>query len=362
VNSPEDLQNPTTNFWSLSVQREIGSSFTVEVGYTGNRSYHQIRQTNANPPILTAAQAATVIATKDPNSIPGAQARRLNPNWNNRAILESTAKGEYHAGFIKFDKRMSKGFLLGANYTYSGNWSDNDEPLGITDVTNSAPQVPQDFYNYRAEWGRSVFDRPHRIAVHYSYDVPWFTSGWASMALAKIFSGWQVAGWTDAQSGQPFTIRTGVDSPGINSAGPGRPNLNPGGVFKENYDATGTFHENSGGGLRTFYIPINGTGIVVAPLTASGSSVLANSMAHGGNLGRNTFRGPSFQNWNLNLTRKIKLHEGWQLDIRSDFINLFNHTNWQNPVATMSSPTFGQNTAVPLTDARFINFTAKVKF
>src|SRR5262249_8999294 len=145
VNAPEDIQNPTTNFWSLSVQREFGTNYTVELGYSGNRSYHQIRQGQANPPILTPAQAATVIATQDPNSIAGAQARRLNPNWNSRTLIESTAKAEYHSGFVKFDKRLSRGLLIGANYSFSGNWSDNDESLGVTNIVNSSPQIPQNF-------------------------------------------------------------------------------------------------------------------------------------------------------------------------------------------------------------------------
>ena len=48
VNSPVDTQNPTTNYWSLSVQRELGTNYVVEIGYSGNRSYHQIRQGQAN--------------------------------------------------------------------------------------------------------------------------------------------------------------------------------------------------------------------------------------------------------------------------------------------------------------------------
>jgi hypothetical protein len=351
VNAPEDLKNPTTNFWSLSLQRELGNT-VLEFGYTGNRSYHQIRQNQANPPVLTPVQAATVIAG---GSIPSAQARRLNPNWNARTLIESGAKSEYHAGYVKFDKRLSSGLQFGANYTFSGTYSDNDESLAVTAITLSSPQVPQDFFNFRNEWSRSVFDRPHRFVVHYVYEVPWFTSGWASQTLAKIFSGWQISGFTEFQSGQPFTIRTGVDSVGTTAGGtnpPGRPNFNPGGIITKDRDTDD---------LRTFTIPINGTGIVTAPLGANGLP-LANSMAGGGNLGRNTFRGPSFHNWNASLMKRITLKENWQVQLRSDFTNLWNHNNFQNPEARMSSPSFGANTATPLTDARLILFSAKLKF
>jgi hypothetical protein len=107
--------------------------------------------------------------------------------------------------------------------------------------------------------------------------------------------------------------------------------------------------------LRTFTVPLDGTGIVTATL-------IANSMAGGGNLGRNTFRGPSFQNWNLNLSKQIALKEGVQMQIRSDFTNLFNHNNFANPESRMSNPAFGANTATPVTDSRQIVLGAKLSF
>src|SRR5205814_2628626 len=139
----------------------------------GNRSYHQIRQRDANPGVLTAEQAATVISTGNPNSV---TIRRLNPNWGPRTLLEPAATGEYHAGYVKFDKRMSKGLLVGANYTWSVNMSDADEAQNVQDsttgagLTPSTPQIPEDFFNFRKEWSRSAFDRPHRFVVHHVYD------------------------------------------------------------------------------------------------------------------------------------------------------------------------------------------------
>ncbi|MBI2149381.1 MAG: TonB-dependent receptor [Acidobacteria bacterium] len=348
VNMPEDSQNPTTNFWSLSVQRELGPDYLVELGYTGNRSYHQIRQRDANPGVLTSEHAARAIATGNPNP-PGFSIRRLNSAWGPRLLLETAAKAEYHAAYLKFDKRMSKGLLIGANYAWSANFSDNDEAFGGNDIVASSPQVPQDFFNYRSEWSRSAFDRPHRLAVHYIYEIP---SLRREPVVERIFGGWQIAGFTEFQSGQPFTIRTGVDTVGtLAAAFPGRPNYNPGGMLLKDTD-TGDF--------RTFRTPLDGTGIVVAPMGPNG--ILANSMPGGGNLGRNTFRGPSFQNWNFSLLKNISIKDNWRVQLRGDFINLWNHNNFQNPVATMSSTAFGANTANLLTDTRQILASAKIRF
>jgi hypothetical protein len=176
------------------------------------------RQTQANPAVLTAQQAATILTG---GTIPSVQARRINPAWNSRTIIESTAKGEYHAGYIRFDKRMSGGSLFGANYTWSANFSDGDEPFGEPSIVLSSPQVPQDFFNYRAEWSRSAFDRPHRLSVHYLYQTPSLSH---LGVISRVLGDWEIGGTTEWQSGQPFTIRTGLDTQGTGNPNPGRPN------------------------------------------------------------------------------------------------------------------------------------------
>jgi hypothetical protein len=351
VNSPEDTQRPTSHYYSFSIQRQFRTNYIFEIGYSGNRGYHGVRQGQLNPGILTPAQAQQVIATGNTASIPGLQARRLNPLWGQRVTIETTALGKYNAVYFRFDKKLSRGLLVGANYTYSNLMSDNDESLGVADITNSSPQVPQDYFNYRNEWSRSVFDRPHRFVIHYSYETPWFATGAAAHpALRYIFKGWQVAGFSEWQSGQPFTIRTGVDSGGTGTTAPFRPNYNAGGTFTQ---------DPIEGNLRTFTTPINGTGIVLSPLT-SGGLPLATTMPGGGNLGRNTFRGPAFTHWNLNFSKNLNITERWSVQLRSDFINLFNHRNFLNPVATMNSPNFGQNTTDP--GARTMLVSAKIRF
>lgn len=351
VNSPEDTQNPTTHFYSFSIQRQLRSNYVVEVGYTGSRSYHGIRQGQLNPGILTPQQAAQVIATQNPNSIPSLQNRRLYPRFGSRVTIESTALANYNAMFIRVDKKLSRGLMVGGNYTWSALLSDNDESLGVADIVNSSPQVPQDYFNYRNEWSRSVFDRPHRLALYYNYQIPWFKQGVVgSKAMRHVFAGWSIAGFSDWQSGQPFTIRTGVDSAGIGTATPARPNYNPNGIFTK---------DPISGDLRTFTIPIDGTGIVVAPL-GTNRIPMNNTMPGGGNLGRNTFRGPSFANWNFGLNKTISIAERWKVQLRADWTNLWNHRNFGNPVATMNSPTFGTNTTDP--GGRSMLVSAKIRF
>src|SRR5439155_24273488 len=40
TNTPDQVQSPIVHFWNLSIQRELGHNYVVELGYTGNRKYH----------------------------------------------------------------------------------------------------------------------------------------------------------------------------------------------------------------------------------------------------------------------------------------------------------------------------------
>jgi hypothetical protein len=366
VNMPSDSQNPTSHYWSFSIQRQINPNYTVEIGYNGNRSYHLIRQSQNNPPVLTAAQAATTLATCTSSNLStcqGSTPARVNTAWGSRQSLETTGQASYNGIYTQINGRTGFGLRFGANYTFSTNLSDSEEfsndSVGASDggLASSSPQIPQNFFDRRNEWSRSVFDRPHRLTFNYTYDIPWFRN--TSPILEHVFGGWRWSGFTEMQSGQPFTVRIGVDAAGIGTAtASSRPNYNPGGILLK---------DPVTGNLRTFTIPLDDTGVVTAPHvtdpTSGAITFLRNSMVGGGNLGRNTFRGPGYANFNMSLAKLITLPGERQLQIRGDFINVFNHDNFPNPDALMSSATFGKwNTTRLLTDARQVIVGAKLSF
>jgi hypothetical protein len=201
-----------------------------------------------------------------------------------------------------------------------------------------------------SEYGLSAFDRKHRYVVFFNYDIPWFRSGpLGNTVLRRSFGGWTLNGITSAQSGQPFTILTGVDSYGVGSTA-ARPNYNPNGTItldpvSHNY--------------RSFTTLLNGSGIVVTPLGLNGLP-LANSGVTFGNLGKNTFRGPGLDTQNLTIAKKIVITERVNLELRTEFFDLFNHRNFLNPVVSMSSTSFGQNTSDP--GGRTILLSGRIRF
>jgi len=326
VNTPEDAQNPESDVFSLSMQREIGRDFVAEIGYSGSRNRYGVSQGQANPAILTPAQAATVASTLNQASIPNAQLRRVSPQFGSRLLIDTIAKSSYDALFASVNKRMSHGIQVGAAYTLSRLMSDGDESLGVAGITASSPQVPQDYFDLDVEWSRSAFDRPHRLVVNYIWEIP-FLKNSSNGFLRTVVGGWQVSGVTQMQAGRPFTILTGVDSNGNGGTGD-RPNFNGGCELTVDPDT---------GDLRTFQDP----GCFTVPRGTNGLPI-ANSLANG-NLGRNTYRGPGFWNTDLSLSKRFRFGGDHVLMVRADALNVFNHDNVGNPISNMSSVSFGQN-------------------
>ena len=109
-----------------------------------------------------------------------------------------TASGisAYDALQVQVDKRMSKGLQVGFAYTFS-HTLDEQSDLGLF-FTGDNPNRLQDSY------ATADFDRTHVTSVSYLYQFPQLHAG--SHILQKFINGWQLAGVTIFQSGQPYSI------------------------------------------------------------------------------------------------------------------------------------------------------------
>jgi hypothetical protein len=79
-----------------------------------------------------------------------------------------------------------------------------------------------------------------------------------------------------------------------------------------------------------------------------------------GNLGRNAFRAPGLENWDLGAFKNFRITEGIKLQFRSEFFNVLNHTNFGLPNQTSTSSAFG--TITTTYPARQIQFGLKLLF
>ena len=135
--------------------------------------------------------------------------------------------------------------------------------------------------------------------------------------------GGQLAGVTQYQSGQPFTVLTGIDTNG-NGSGGDRANLASGTITwsdgQKEFTNDGKYDVPRGAnGLPLLYSLGNGTGA------------------------RNAERGAPFWRTDLSLLKRFEF-DRVRLTLRADALNAFNQDSYGIPVANLSSPSFGQNT------------------
>ncbi len=277
---PDDARSPYGMQWQLGVQRQIGSTWRADVSYIGSRALKQIRQRTVNPVICCPQQTITD-ATGRPSRL-----RYGNPLQTGQiSALETSASSAYHSGQFSLERRFNAGLSITSSYTWSKYMDDATESLG---TGLPSIQRPQDNFDLRSEWSLSSLDRPHRFVMSFVYELPFFRE--QTGLVGRTLGGWQFAGNYTAQSGQPFSIITGVDSNGDGDAANDRPNAP--------------------------------TGDRTRP-----ESYAARPAASGGNgtLGRNTERGPGVNAWNAVFSKNIRMFASHELQFRIEVFNLLNH-------------------------------------
>jgi hypothetical protein len=296
---PDDARTPYSQQWQLGVQRQFGQTWRAEAAYVGSRGLKLIRQRILNPTICCPRVPIT-----GPTGLPAFQRVGDPQQTGQLTSVETSASSNYHAGQFSLDRRFSGGFSMSAAYTWSKFIDDASESLN---TGTPSVQVAQDQFDLENERALSSFDRPHRFVLSWVYELPFFRD--QRGAFGRVLGGWQIAGNYVAQSGQPFSIFTGVDSNGDGITTNDRPDPPTG-------DRT----------LASSYAP--------RPAFSGGN----------GTLGRNTERGPGVNAWNAVFTKNVRIMGDHQIQFRGEFFNLFNHPQYSMLTSgadrNLSSPTF----------------------
>ena len=335
---PRHFVSPSTQQWNLGIQRELGKQWVLEVGYVGTHAVH-LRETRTNIPGQNATPQVPIVVTDvggTPHSImyntfSNGPIRSPIPAINGYGgfqIFASDAYSHYHSLQTTISRRWGHGYFQGA-YTWSR--STDASSTGNT-AFNTAYNDESDLKNSR---GLSDFDRTHRLAVSYRYDLPFFASaeGWKH----KVLGGWSISGITVVQSGTPFSINDSLAGSGFLGSGytPTLTGSLVSGASVSSGYTHGDIHSRLNG-----YVDVNQ--FVPAallyptdplnPTTTCDSTNNPNFCTTAfGNLGRNTYRGPHQQNWDFSLLKNFRLTERASLRFTTDFFNIWNHANFASP-------------------------------
>jgi hypothetical protein len=197
-------------------------------------------------------------------------------------------------------------------------------------------------FNYNLSKALSGFDVAHNFVVSYTVDLPFqrLTPSRSGVAY-RILAGWQLAGITRFTTGVPVALSQSGDQSLC-----GCENLGTGAVDLPNYSGQPVhfFNPRTSPNFQYFSTDVFSTEQLGVP----------------GNASRRFFHGPGLNNWDMSLFKNVHFTERVSVDIRAEFFNVFNHTQFGNPVGNFAQSNFGQITSAR--DPRIGQLAAKVHF
>jgi len=302
----------TLGTWNLTLERQLGSDWLLSAAYVGSGGYHLAGTYQMNPATYVAG-ASTVANT---------QARRPYQGFTSVSQTYTDFNSQYQSLQLNVEKRFSKGFSVLANYALAKT---------MDNFGTVIPLLGRQFY--RAVANENV---PHIFHVTGIWDIP---APSLQGAARRLLHGWELTSVTTWQSGLPFNIVTGADN-SFSSAGIDRADFKGTDLGQAKF--SGLSHAQM---VNRFF----------------DTSLFAfNAVGTFGNTGRNILHGPRFFNTNLGLLKTTNITERVKLQFRSEFFNVFNNVNFNNPGGTVGTPGFGKITSAK--DPRILQLMLKLMF
>lgn len=313
----QDWKAAYVHQWNLAMQFQVAKGATFEMAYVGNRGGDQPANFNLN---------------RTPFGVDGSiVANRAFPQFNGINLLEFRGTSNYNALQVKFENRFSNSWYNLTSYSYQAGIA----TTGGFESTNGVQRLTFNGKIPSADWeGERGFHNQvtrQRLSVANVYGLP-FGRGKAvgrdiSRALDLLVGGWQTSAILTARSGLPVNVSIGGSG------------TDP--ITRQPY----AYLANSGGGAyRPDRIGNPQTGI--SPKTdrlrfLDLQAYRLPSAQTPGNAARNSAWGPGFFNFDFGLTKRIPVSEQRYFDIRWEFFNLLNNTNFRNPNGTWNNAAFG---------------------
>jgi hypothetical protein len=324
------LQTPLMYGWNLGLEHEFTGSILARVAYVGSHGSHIKESVQMNPALPSATvkfsdavrRLNTPFASTFPKGLYGAIWEAfydINSNYNSlQASLEKRAKA------------------LTVQVSYTWQKSIDDLPVGgnVSEIgSDTASTRPwDDPLRHLADYGPSEFDRTHRLAGSYVWNLPQMAS-W-NTAVRHVLGGWALSGSMAVQTGRALTVTSGL-SAGSDRSGTGLGN------DRANYVGGNVYGGNKCGTSPHCVDWINNSSTSPAFVQPAAGTF--------GNVSKGFLRGPRNVNWDMGLLKNFSLTERWKMQFRAEFFNVFNHTNLNDPAssnggAALNSSGFGQIT------------------
>ncbi len=335
INNDFNVRPMYVQSWNLSVERQIGANWVASATYMGSKTTHIWVGYEANPgvnvPVPT--NALTGCTPGQAPSTGNTNCRRTlylaNPSqgqyFSNMTTLWDGANAEYNALMLVTRHRFSHNFNLLMNYTWSHAISDQDF---TGELTNSRPTLYPSPLNapntlaLKKDRGDSGFDVRQSMNASLVIDSPKNVPGFKGALLKD----WQLAPLVSYRTGLPVTILTGVDTALVGATT----------AYKDRPNQVGNPYEGS--------CTISGVSVPVGTVNCWFNTQAFQAPTSGtyGNVARNSIRGPGAFRFDAAISRRFRLREGTDLQLRFETFNVLNHPVLGNPVAAVNNGNFGK--------------------
>ncbi len=346
----QNRRSPFVQQYSADIQQELPWRLVFKLGYVGAKGRNLLANSNGTGGGSTVATSGINPGTANLDQLPdrylslgsGLLTKVANPYFNKggTGVIGSAtiaanqllrpypefssvnafvggAQSLYNALNVKLQRDFSHGISLLASYTWSSNW---DSEWGSSNTFSTSPSLPQDAYNLKAEYARSIFDIPNRFAVGTTVELP-FGHGRAFFAHNNLFDkflgGWSANAIGLIQNGEPLAIYQNTNNNSPIGAGLQRPNL------VGNPCLTGSPESR----IKNY---LSASAFSTAPAFTYGDAPRTLSCY-----------GPGYSNLDLSVFKDIPV-ERVNIQFRAETMNAFNTPEFASPVSKFGSATFGQ--------------------
>lgn len=311
VLDPNSKVNYTQN-WNLTFEQQLPGNTAFSLAYVGNHGEHIMGSRQFNPAIY--GPGATV---GNENS------RRLYPGLSAVELAQSYEYSIFHSLQANLVVRSQHGLTVLTNFV----WSKVIDNTSSATEGNTGPPNP---FNLQSGRGPADFDQSLRYNLSINYLTPHVA---VSGFRGALVNDWQVNAIVSLQSGLPFTVLSGTDR-------------SLSGIGNDYADIVGNPRRPDGVNAITEYF----NKAAYAP-AAIGTF---------GDIGRNSLRGPGYADVDSSIFKDLLKNERIHAQFRAEAFNTFNRVNFNNPVASISSGTYGQITGAG--SPRVFQFGLKLLF
>jgi hypothetical protein len=343
-----DVQPAIADQWNFTIQQEVMKGTTFQVGYVGQKGTHLMvpfdygqrvlapDSSCGAPPCSTNspyfAQNLALYSVLGNPALTDSNGNLLsadNGGINEGATISGTKSNgnmEYNSLQAVLQKEMSHGLQGQLAYTFSKCMSDNTGYYGAWNNALSASAYWQNVYNQKSEWAPCYYDATHVLSAYAVYELPIGRgkqlAGSVRKSVDEVIGGWAVSPIVSFRTGWPMPIYGASDNSGTFSRG-----------ARADCNSLPSIQNTALPGIGTQWFTNNNNFTQPAVGTFGDCSPQLSGL-----------RSPRYTDVDASVHKDFSITERVRLQFRTDFINAFNHVQYNAPNTTIGS-TMGQITS-----------------